>query len=166
MTSAAAVGAYEPVWRADLFDMEYWSLEQAKLKPATPQPLSRCIALVTGAASGIGDGRRRALAAAGAHVAVVDRDAEALAQVAADLGKKHKGRVLPIVADVRDAAAVEHAVAQTVAAWGGLDLVVSNAGAAPEGRLDTAEGAGGAARLAGPQLPLARHRRASGQRRS
>jgi rhamnose utilization protein RhaD (predicted bifunctional aldolase and dehydrogenase)/NAD(P)-dependent dehydrogenase (short-subunit alcohol dehydrogenase family) len=140
MTNAAAVGAYEPVSRSHLFDMEYWSLEQAKLKAPTLQPLSRCIALVTGAASGIGTAVAARVAAAGAHVAVVDRDAEALARVAADLAGKHKGRVLPIAADVRDPSAVERAVAQTVRAWGGLDLVVSNAGAAPEGRLETAEG--------------------------
>jgi rhamnose utilization protein RhaD (predicted bifunctional aldolase and dehydrogenase)/NAD(P)-dependent dehydrogenase (short-subunit alcohol dehydrogenase family) len=140
MASASAVGAYEPIGRADLFDMEYWSLEQAKLKPIAPQPLSRCIALVTGAASGIGEAVAARMAAAGAHVAIVDRNAEALAQVAANLVKKHKGRVLPFVADVRDAAAVGHAVEQTVAAWGGLDVVVSNAGAAPEGRLETAAG--------------------------
>jgi rhamnose utilization protein RhaD (predicted bifunctional aldolase and dehydrogenase)/NAD(P)-dependent dehydrogenase (short-subunit alcohol dehydrogenase family) len=140
MTSAAAVGAYEPVGRPDLFDMEYWSLEQAKLKASTPQPLSRSIALVTGAASGIGMAVAERLAAAGAHVAVVDRDEASLAQVAADLGKKHKARVLSAVADVRDAEAVERAIARTVGAWGGLDVVVSNAGAAPEGRLDTAAG--------------------------
>jgi rhamnose utilization protein RhaD (predicted bifunctional aldolase and dehydrogenase)/NAD(P)-dependent dehydrogenase (short-subunit alcohol dehydrogenase family) len=140
MTSAAAVGAYEPVGRPDLFDMEYWSLEQAKLKASTPQPLSRCIVLVTGAASGIGMAVAERMAAAGAHVAVVDRDATALGQVAADLGKKHKARVISAVADVRDPQAVEGAIAQTVGAWGGLDIVVSNAGAAPEGRLDTVEG--------------------------
>jgi rhamnulose-1-phosphate aldolase/alcohol dehydrogenase len=140
MTSASAVGAYEPLGRPDLFDMEYWSLEQAKLKPPVLQPLSRAIALVTGAASGIGEAVAARMAAAGAHVAVVDRNAEALAQVAANLVKTHRGRVLPLVADVRDAAAVEGAIAQTAAAWGGLDVVVSNAGAAPEGRLETAAG--------------------------
>ncbi len=140
MTSAAAVGAYEPVSRSHLFDIEYWSLEQAKLKAPTLQPLSRCIALVTGAASGIGAAVAAGVAAAGAHVAVVDRDAEALARVAEVLGAKHKARILPIAADVRDPSAVERAVARTVSAWGGLDLVVSNAGAAPEGRLETAEG--------------------------
>jgi rhamnose utilization protein RhaD (predicted bifunctional aldolase and dehydrogenase)/NAD(P)-dependent dehydrogenase (short-subunit alcohol dehydrogenase family) len=140
MTSAAAVGAYEPLGRADLFDMEYWSLEQAKLKPPVAQALSRCIALVTGGASGIGMAVAACMAAAGAHVAVVDRDAESLTQMAADLGKKHKARILPIAADVRDRGAIERAVAQTVGAWGGLDVVVSNAGAAPEGRLDTVAG--------------------------
>jgi rhamnose utilization protein RhaD (predicted bifunctional aldolase and dehydrogenase)/NAD(P)-dependent dehydrogenase (short-subunit alcohol dehydrogenase family) len=140
MTAAAAVGAYEPVSRAHLFDMEYWSLEQAKLKAPSLQALSRCISLVTGAASGIGTAVAERVAAAGAHVAVVDRDAESLEKVATELAKKHKGRILAIAADVTDPSAVERAIAQTVAEWGGLDVVVSNAGAAPEGRLETAEG--------------------------
>ncbi len=140
MTGAAAVGAYEPVSRAHLFDMEYWSLEQAKLKAPTLQPLSRCVAFVTGAASGIGMAVAERMAAAGAHVAIVDRDEGSLAKVAAELGSRHKSRVLSVAADVRDADAVERAIAQTVAAWGGVDLIVSNAGAAPEGRLDSAEG--------------------------
>ncbi len=54
MASAAECGTYAPVSRADLFDVEYWSLEQAKIKPTTPALLARCIAMVTGAASGIG----------------------------------------------------------------------------------------------------------------
>jgi rhamnose utilization protein RhaD (predicted bifunctional aldolase and dehydrogenase)/NAD(P)-dependent dehydrogenase (short-subunit alcohol dehydrogenase family) len=144
MTGAAGIGAYEPVSRGDLFDMEYWSLEQAKLKAVTPQPLSRAIALVTGAASGIGLATATLFAAAGAHVALLDRDAEALGRAAGEIAKKvgssAKRRLLSVVADVLDAAAVERAVARAVAEWGGLDLVVSNAGAAPEGRLDTAAG--------------------------
>jgi rhamnose utilization protein RhaD (predicted bifunctional aldolase and dehydrogenase)/NAD(P)-dependent dehydrogenase (short-subunit alcohol dehydrogenase family) len=144
MTSAAGIGAYEPVGRSDLFDLEYWSLEQAKLKPAAPLPLSRCIALLTGAASGIGRATAVRMAAAGAHVALVDRDAEGLARVASEidqkLGRGAAGRVLTFVADVREPTAVERAFVGTVSAWGGLDLVVSNAGAAPEGRLDTLAG--------------------------
>ncbi len=140
MTRAASIGAYEPVGRSDLFDMEYWSLEQAKLKPSAPLPLSKCIALVTGAASGIGRASASRLAAAGAHVALVDRDADSLARAARELGQKYRGRVLALPTDVLDPSAVERAVAQTVGAWGGLDLVVSNAGAAPEGRLDTEAG--------------------------
>jgi rhamnose utilization protein RhaD (predicted bifunctional aldolase and dehydrogenase)/NAD(P)-dependent dehydrogenase (short-subunit alcohol dehydrogenase family) len=144
MTSAADIGAYEPVGRSDLFDLEYWSLEQAKLKPAAPLPLSRCIALLTGAASGIGRATAVRMAVAGAHVALVDRDAEGLASVASEIGQKlgrgAAGRVLTFVADVRETTAVERAFVATVSAWGGLDLVVSNAGAAPEGRLDTLAG--------------------------
>jgi NAD(P)-dependent dehydrogenase (short-subunit alcohol dehydrogenase family) len=71
---------------------------------------------------------------------MVDRDGAALAPQAAALLERHKGRVLSIVADVRAPDSVERAIAETVGAWGGLDVVVSNAGTAPEGRLDSAAG--------------------------
>jgi rhamnose utilization protein RhaD (predicted bifunctional aldolase and dehydrogenase)/NAD(P)-dependent dehydrogenase (short-subunit alcohol dehydrogenase family) len=140
MTNATSVGSYQPVERADLFDVEYWSLEQAKIKPAPSQALSRCVALVTGAASGIGKATVARMLSAGAHVAMLDRDCDALAQSAEAIGKQHKGRVLPIAADVREPEGVERAVAMAVTAWGGIDLIVSNAGTAPEGRVDTAAG--------------------------
>jgi len=140
MTNAADVGSYTPVSRADLFDVEYWSLEQAKLKAPAPAPLARCVALVTGAASGIGLATAERLLSAGAHVAVVDVDFEALVGTVEKLARGRKERVLMNVADVRDPASVEAAFAATVAAWGGVDVVVSNAGNAPEGRLDTKEG--------------------------
>jgi rhamnose utilization protein RhaD (predicted bifunctional aldolase and dehydrogenase)/NAD(P)-dependent dehydrogenase (short-subunit alcohol dehydrogenase family) len=139
MAGAASVGSYEPVGRSDLFDVEYWSLEQTKMKPAAVQPLSRCIALVTGAASGLGRATAARMLSAGAHVAMLDRDGDALGRVAESMGN-HKGRVLPIVADVCESEAVERAVAKTVAAWGGLDVLVSNAGTAPEGRLESPRG--------------------------
>jgi rhamnose utilization protein RhaD (predicted bifunctional aldolase and dehydrogenase)/NAD(P)-dependent dehydrogenase (short-subunit alcohol dehydrogenase family) len=140
MAAAADIGRYEPCSRADLFDVEYWSLEQAKLKPAASTPLAKCIALVTGAASGIGLATTTRLLAAGAHVAMVDRGPSGLAAEA--LGKKHKGRVLYAQADVLVEEQVAAAFARTVGAWGGVDLIVSNAGAAPEGLLDTASGQG------------------------
>ncbi len=140
MSVAAEVGTYAPCSRAELFDVEYWSLEQAKLKPRAAAPLSSCIALVTGAASGIGLSTAEALLGAGAHVALVDRDPARLEEAASGLGRAHKGRVLRAAADVLDEAAVHAAVARVVDTWGGLDLVVSNAGSAPEGRLETPEG--------------------------
>ncbi|MBV9949680.1 MAG: SDR family oxidoreductase, partial [Myxococcales bacterium] len=139
MTNASAVGRYTPCSRADLFDVEYWSLEQAKLKPQAKAPLSRCIALVTGAASGIGLAAASRLVAAGAHVALVDRDFERLATATETLSAS-KDRVLMVVADVCDDEQVRAAFARTVAAWGGVDAVVSNAGNAPEGSIDTREG--------------------------
>jgi NAD(P)-dependent dehydrogenase (short-subunit alcohol dehydrogenase family) len=140
MTIAADVGTFSPCSRADLFDVEYWSLEQAKLKRTAPSPLARCIALVTGAASGIGQATAGALLERGAHVAMMDRDAETLGATVAGLARGSQERVLVVVADARDEAAVKDAMARTVSAWGGLDLVVSNAGTAPEGRLETADG--------------------------
>ncbi|MCL2449579.1 MAG: SDR family oxidoreductase, partial [Polyangiaceae bacterium] len=141
MQTAADVGAYDPCSRADLFDVEYWSLEQAKLKATAALPLSRAVAVVTGAASGIGRATARRFLAAGAHVALVDRDAAGLASAVTAFGNEGKGgRVVSAVADVHDAAAVDAAIAVAVDAWGGVDVVVSNAGVAPEGRLETAEG--------------------------
>jgi rhamnose utilization protein RhaD (predicted bifunctional aldolase and dehydrogenase)/NAD(P)-dependent dehydrogenase (short-subunit alcohol dehydrogenase family) len=140
MNHAADVGTYSPVSRADLFDLEYWSLEQAKIKPAVPAVLGRCIALVTGAAAGIGLATAERLLAAGAHVAMVDRDFDALVVAVERLAKGRKERVLMVVADVREEDPVKAAFARTVGAWGGVDLVVSNAGTAPEGRLETAAG--------------------------
>lgn len=140
MTAAAEVGSYAPCTRSELFDVEYWSLEQAKLKTSAPAPLARTIALVTGAASGIGRATAERLLAAGAHVALLDRDLDTLAPTVEALAKGRKERVLVLVADVREESAIQGAIARTVHAWGGLDLVVSNAGTAPEGRLHTAEG--------------------------
>jgi rhamnose utilization protein RhaD (predicted bifunctional aldolase and dehydrogenase)/NAD(P)-dependent dehydrogenase (short-subunit alcohol dehydrogenase family) len=140
MQSAADVGTYAPCSRSDLFDVEYWSLEQAKLKVTSPLPLSRCVALVTGAAGGIGLATVMRLLAAGAHVSIVDRDAAALAAAVTSIGAKYADRLHVTVADVLDAVAVEAAFAGTVRAWGGVDVVVSNAGTAPEGRLETVAG--------------------------
>ncbi len=140
MTQAADVGSYTPCVRADLFDVEYWSLEQAKLKAAPQAQLARCIALVTGAASGIGLATAERMLAAGAHVALVDSDFDTLVPAAEGLAKGRKERVLMVVADVRDEDQVKSALARTISAWGGIDVVVSNAGNAPEGRLETADG--------------------------
>jgi rhamnose utilization protein RhaD (predicted bifunctional aldolase and dehydrogenase)/NAD(P)-dependent dehydrogenase (short-subunit alcohol dehydrogenase family) len=140
MATAADVGTYAPCSRADLFDVEYWSLEQAKIKPVQLQPLSRAIVLVTGAASGIGLATAQRMMAAGAHVAMVDRDADTLATAVESLGRPRRDTLLPIIADVRDEHAVQAAIGLTVSAWGGLDAVVSNAGTAPQGKLETAQG--------------------------
>ena len=139
MGNAADVGKYTPCPRADLFDVEYWSLEQAKIKPQPKAPLSRCVVLVTGAAGGIGYACTERMLAAGAHVAMVDKDFDALAAAMAQLAT-YKDRLLMIMADVRDEEQVTAAFERTAAAWGGVDLVVSNAGSASEGGLDTSEG--------------------------
>jgi len=140
MAAAAAVGSYAPCSRADLFDVEYWSLEQAKIKPPPQEPLGRCIALVTGAASGIGLATATRMLACGAHVAMIDKDFDALATAVGPLTARGKERVLMVVADVRSVDQINAAIARTVGAWGGLDVLVSNAGTAPEGQLDTVSG--------------------------
>ncbi len=131
ITDAEAVGRFEPLPEADLFDVEYWSLEQAKLGSARELPLAGQVAVITGAAGAIGFATARAFAAAGAEVALLDVD-EAAAQAKA---KAIGGAALGIRCDVTDAASVRDAFAQVAAAFGGVDIAVSNAGAAWQGRI-------------------------------
>jgi len=139
MVQAASVGAYAPCARADVFDVEYGNLAEDALQAQAVGSLARCVALVTGAASGIGFACATRMLAAGAHVAMVDKDFDALAAAFGRLADQ-KDRVLMIAADVRDDDQVNAAFARTAAFWGGVDLVVSNAGCAAEGQLDTAQG--------------------------
>ncbi|MCT0208259.1 bifunctional aldolase/short-chain dehydrogenase [Synechococcus sp. CS-1332] len=133
LLAAEAIGRFAPVGEADTFAMEYWSLEQAKLGKAAEKPLARQVVLVTGAAGAIGAATARAFAAAGADVAVLDLEQEAAAVVAAACGKW----ALAVACDVTDPAAVQAAVAAVAAHFGGLDIVVSNAGAAWTGPMAT-----------------------------
>ena len=131
ITDAEAVGRFEPLPEADLFDVEYWSLEQAKLGGARELPLAGQVAVITGAAGAIGFATATAFAAAGAEVALLDLD-EAAAQARA---KAIGAAALGIRCDVTDAASVKAAFAQVAAAFGGVDIAVSNAGAAWQGRI-------------------------------
>ncbi|GIH67413.1 bifunctional aldolase/short-chain dehydrogenase [Microbispora siamensis] len=132
MRGAEALSAYAPIEEAEKFRIEYWELEEAKLRrlPA-PKPLATRIALVTGGGSGIGAATARRLAAEGACVVVADRDLAAAEKVAAEIGA-HAHRpadvAVAVQADVTDEAQVIEAVRQTVLAFGGVDLVVNNAG--------------------------------------
>jgi rhamnulose-1-phosphate aldolase/alcohol dehydrogenase len=127
MRGAEAVSTYAPIDEAEKFRIEYWALEEAKLRrmPA-PKPLEGRIAYVTGAGSGIGKAVAERLAAEGACVVVADRDAEAAAQVAAAIG--NADRAIAVEVDVTDANAVRRSVDEAVLAFGGVDLVVNNAG--------------------------------------
>jgi rhamnose utilization protein RhaD (predicted bifunctional aldolase and dehydrogenase)/NAD(P)-dependent dehydrogenase (short-subunit alcohol dehydrogenase family) len=131
ITDAEAVGRFEPLPEADLFDVEYWSLEQAKLGSAKELPLAGQVAVITGAAGAIGSATARAFAAAGAEVALLDVDEAAAQSKAKAIG----GAALGIRCDVTDAASVGRAFAQVAAAFGGVDIAVSNAGAAWQGRI-------------------------------
>ena len=133
ITDAEAVGTFQALPNADLFDMEYWSLEQAKLGKAKPLPLAGRVVLITGAAGGIGEAVARAFAREGASIYLVDRDAEGVARVADALGAAHEAL------DLTDAAAVADCVERIVALHGGVDGVVSNAGTAPQADIDTCD---------------------------
>jgi rhamnose utilization protein RhaD (predicted bifunctional aldolase and dehydrogenase)/NAD(P)-dependent dehydrogenase (short-subunit alcohol dehydrogenase family) len=140
MTNASSVGTYSPVSMADLFDVEYWSLEQAKIKKTPSPPLGGRVALVTGAASGIGLATCEVFLAEGAHVVLVDREASALSTEVARLAKKYGPAVTSAVCDVTSATEVRATFEHAVLTFGGIDVVVSNAGNAPEGLLHTNEG--------------------------
>lgn len=127
-THAAGLGGYAPIGIKAVADFEYWPLENYKLTLAPAEKeLSRQIALVTGAGRGIGKAVALKLAAAGACVAVLDRDVASARAVAASLPA---GQGLALACDITSERAVAKAVGQVVLAWGGLDLVVHNAGIA------------------------------------
>jgi NAD(P)-dependent dehydrogenase (short-subunit alcohol dehydrogenase family) len=122
---------YQPIPEEDQFDVEYWSLEQAKLGKAAEKPLARQIAVITGGGSGIGRATAKAMAAQGAEVAVLDLDGEAAIRVANETG----GAALGLACNVTDRADVQRAFDAVVQRFGGVDIVVSNAGAAWQGRI-------------------------------
>ncbi|MEU8802229.1 bifunctional aldolase/short-chain dehydrogenase [Spirillospora sp. NPDC048819] len=132
MRGAEALSSYAPIDEAEKFRIEYWELEEAKLRrgPA-PRPLAARVALVTGGGSGIGAATARRLAAEGACVVVADRDAAAAEKVAAEIGANAPrpfDAAVAVGADVTSEDDVAAAVRDAVLAFGGVDLVVNNAG--------------------------------------
>lgn len=127
MRGAEALSTYAPISDAEKFRIEYWALEEAKLqrmpKPKTHQGR---IAFVTGAASGIGKAIATRLAAEGACVVVADLDLEKAQAAAAELGGTDVA--IGVAANVADAEGVQAAIDATLLAFGGIDLVVNNAG--------------------------------------
>jgi len=127
MRGAEALSAYAPIDEAEKFRIEYWELEEAKLRrmPA-PKPLATRVALVTGGGSGIGAATARRLAAEGACVIVADRDLAGAEKVAAEIGSADVA--VAACVDVTDEDQIAAAVRAGVLAFGGVDLVVNNAG--------------------------------------
>jgi rhamnulose-1-phosphate aldolase/alcohol dehydrogenase len=127
MRGAEGLSTYAPIDEAEKFRIEYWALEEAKLKrlPA-PRRLATRIALVTGAASGIGKAIATRLAAEGACVVIADLDLAKAQAAAAEIGGPDVAR--GVAADVSDEAAVKASIDEVLLAFGGLDLVVNNAG--------------------------------------
>ncbi|HTH99959.1 MAG TPA: bifunctional aldolase/short-chain dehydrogenase [Acidisoma sp.] len=128
---AETVGRFESISEADHFDMEYWSLEQAKLGKGAEKPLARRIVAVTGGGGAIGAATARAFAAAGAEVAVLDLDETAAQATARAIG----GHALALGCDVTDPASAARAIAAILSHFGGLDILVSNAGSALTGMM-------------------------------
>jgi rhamnulose-1-phosphate aldolase/alcohol dehydrogenase len=127
MAGAEAVSSYAPIPESEKFRIEYWVLEEAKLRRMPrPRPLATRVALVTGAGSGIGRAVARRLGAEGACVVVADLDGEAAGRVAAELGPADVA--VAVTVDVTDEEQVAAAFRRAVLAFGGVDLVVNNAG--------------------------------------
>jgi rhamnose utilization protein RhaD (predicted bifunctional aldolase and dehydrogenase)/NAD(P)-dependent dehydrogenase (short-subunit alcohol dehydrogenase family) len=128
---AEAIGRFEPIGEDDQFDMEYWSLEQAKLGKTAEKRLARHVVAVTGGAGAIGAATAKAFASEGADVAILDIDAAASVAVAASIGPNALG----LACDVTDPASVASAFSRIVGTFGGVDILVSNAGAAMTGMM-------------------------------
>jgi len=132
LSVTAGLGGFGALTETEAFGIEYWPMELYKLSLAPPpRELAGRVALVTGGASGIGRAIVQRLAEAGAHVVVADRNIDGAEEVAADLVRTHgQARGLAVNMDVTDEAAVRRAFEETVLCYGGLDILVSNAGLA------------------------------------
>jgi NAD(P)-dependent dehydrogenase (short-subunit alcohol dehydrogenase family) len=128
---AEAIGRFTSISEAEMFDMEYWSLELAKLGARKALPLEGQVAVITGAGGAIGAATAKLFAQAGAAVAVLDKDQKAADAAAKAVG----GSAIAIACDVTNAVMVRNAFHQVIAAFGGVDIVVSNAGGAWQGKI-------------------------------
>ncbi len=131
MSGGIAAGGFRSIGEDDIFDMEYWSLEQAKLGKGASPPFRGRIVLVTGAAGAIGRAIVQVFRSNGASVFLVDRDGDALGHTLKKAGRDAGGIVLDLAAEAAGQAAVEACVKR----FGGLDIAISNAGAAWTGEM-------------------------------
>ena len=128
---AEAIGRFTSVGEADIFDLEYWPMELAKLGARKTLPLEGQVAVITGAGGAIGAATAKIFSAAGAEVALLDVDLKAATEKAKAIG----GSARAIECDVTDTESVNRAFKQVVAAFGGVDIAVSNAGGAWQGKI-------------------------------
>ncbi|WP_304457840.1 bifunctional aldolase/short-chain dehydrogenase [Alicyclobacillus sendaiensis] len=132
MRGATALGEFVSLDEKESFDVEYWPLELYKLTLAPPEKeLSRKVAYITGGAGGIGSATARRLADEGAHVVIADLAADAAQSLADELNAKHgPGAAVGVALDVTQEQAVVRSIEEAILAYGGIDLVISNAGLA------------------------------------
>jgi rhamnose utilization protein RhaD (predicted bifunctional aldolase and dehydrogenase)/NAD(P)-dependent dehydrogenase (short-subunit alcohol dehydrogenase family) len=125
----AAMGAYKGLDEQHLFEVEYFTLQHAKLRTGEP-PLGRQVAIVTGAAGAIGSAIAEGLLEQGCHVALTDLPGSALDALSEELKTRHGERVLAVPLDVTDPASVTQGFNAVIRTWGGVDLIIINAGVA------------------------------------
>lgn len=135
ISDAERIGRFQGLDEKHVFDIEFWSLERAKLNTASDLPLIGQVAVVTGGASGIGAATARAFRKAGAEVAILDRDLVLATRLGSEIGG------VAAACDVTDGASVRQAFNTVCKAFGGVDIVVSNAGAAWQGEIGTVDDA-------------------------
>jgi rhamnose utilization protein RhaD (predicted bifunctional aldolase and dehydrogenase)/NAD(P)-dependent dehydrogenase (short-subunit alcohol dehydrogenase family) len=133
IADAEAIGQFEALPESDLFDMEYWSLEQAKLGASKEKPAAGQVVIVTGGAGAIGAATAKLFKDNGAEVAVLDLDGAAAEKIAKSLGG------IGLACDVTDLASIQAAFDRVVETFGGVDVLVSNAGAAWQGKIGTVD---------------------------
>jgi rhamnose utilization protein RhaD (predicted bifunctional aldolase and dehydrogenase)/NAD(P)-dependent dehydrogenase (short-subunit alcohol dehydrogenase family) len=126
----AAMGSYCGMSERDLFDMEYRTLQHIKLQSAKTLPLAHHVALITGAAGAIGSGIAEVLLEQGCHVAVTDLELDAVSGLVDDLKVEFGKRVLGIPLDITDPDSIAEGFRSIIRTWGGIDLMVLNAGMA------------------------------------
>jgi len=131
MADGAANGGFAPASASDLFDMEYWSLEQAKLGKSKPPAMQGRVVVVTGGAGAIGLATAKVFKAAGGEVLLVDKDQAALDAALAAIGNGVKGLAIDLTEDRAAGAVMQSATGY----FGGIDILVSNAGYALEGAI-------------------------------
>lgn len=126
----AGASEYEGLSEEHIFDMEYYSLQHAKLKRSVEPPLGNSIALVTGAAGAIGAGICEELLKNGCHVAATDLPGDHLIGLRDELARSYDRRIISVPTDVTDPSSVAAGFERVTEEWGGIDLIVANAGLA------------------------------------